>query len=260
MARWSIRRMMLVIAGAAVLLGGYIWWERLPRGCYPSCQSNLRYVVLGLYGYALREGRFPSGTLPNASLPPERRMSLYAAALPDLDLEELWVQLHTDQAWDDKSNERIVNTRIGVFRCPDRDQSPVGTPMPTPYIGIAGLGTDAPFLPKGHPRTGIFGYDRQTALKDITDGQGYTMLVVESGRVRGSWLAGGPATVRGLDTADLPYLGLGRQFGGLHSISGAQVAFADGSVRFIEGTINPKVFEALSTIAGGERLPDDLFR
>ncbi len=33
------------------------------------------------------------------------------------------------------------------------------------------------------------------------------------------------------------------------------VAFADGSVRFLRETIDPKVFEAISTIAGGEGLP-----
>jgi hypothetical protein len=33
------------------------------------------------------------------------------------------------------------------------------------------------------------------------------------------------------------------------------VAFADGSVRFLHDTIDPGVFEGLSTIAGGEVLP-----
>jgi prepilin-type processing-associated H-X9-DG protein len=35
----------------------------------------------------------------------------------------------------------------------------------------------------------------------------------------------------------------------------AQVVFADGSVRSVRDSIDPKVFEALATIAGGERLP-----
>jgi hypothetical protein len=263
MARWSIRKMMLVIAGAAALLGGYVWWERTSaRGiyCYRTCPSNIRNVVLGLLSYAGRTGQFPAATWPNTSLPPEGRMSFYAAALPDLDSEELLLQLHTDRAWDDASNELVADMPIGVLRCPERNRLPGEIPMPTSYIGIAGLGTDAPFLPKGHPRAGIFGHDRVTPLGSITDGTAYTMVVAESERVRGSWLSGGPATVRGLDTADLPYIGPGRQFGGLHPAVGAWVAFADGSVRFISEKVDPKVFEALSTIAGGERLPDDLDR
>jgi len=126
---------------------------------------------------------------------------------------------------------------------------------PTPYIGIAGLGTDAPLLPKGDPRAGVFGYDRQTTIADIKDGLGTTMLVAESGRMSGSWLAGGPATVRGLNPDEQPYLGPGRQFGGRHR-GGAMIGLADGSVRFVSESIDPKVFEALSTIAGGEKIPD----
>ncbi len=84
------------------------------------------------------------------------------------------------------------------------------------------------------------------------------MVLAESGRVRDSWLAGGPATVRGLDRTEQPYIGPGRQFGGLHvATSGSQgvnVAFADGSVRFLPATIDPRIFEAISTIAGHEDL------
>jgi prepilin-type processing-associated H-X9-DG protein len=55
------------------------------------------------------------------------------------------------------------------------------------------------------------------------------------------------------------YIGPGRPFGGLHHGSGANVAFADGSVRFISQTIDPRVFEAVSTISGGKKVPRDVW-
>ena len=35
------------------------------------------------------------------------------------------------------------------------------------------------------------------------------------------------------------------------------VAFADGSIRGLRESIDPRILEALSTIAGGERMPAD---
>ena len=102
----------------------------------------------------------------------------------------------------------------------------------------------------------MFGYDRVTTMADIKDGLANTMVIAETAKVTGSWLQGGPATVRGLDPAEKPYVGLNLQFGGLHR-GGAWVAMADGSVRWVSDSISPTVFEALSTMAGGERLPND---
>ena len=48
-----------------------------------------------------------------------------------------------------------------------------------------------------------------------------------------------------------PYIGRGRQFGGMHG-DGANVAMLDGSVRWLKSSIVPRVFEGISTIAGGE--------
>ena len=80
-----------------------------------------------------------------------------------------------------------------------------------------------------------------------------TMMVVETASVRGAWTAGGSATVRGLVPARQPYIGSGRQFGGNHP-GGAMDLFADGYVRFLSDSTKPKVFEAMASIAGGERV------
>jgi prepilin-type processing-associated H-X9-DG protein len=262
MARWSIRRMMLAIAGVAVLLGVCVWLERVYSAHQGriQCASNLRNVILATLGYAYQNGHFPTATWPNASLSPESRLSWYAEILYMLDAPAQYNGIDKSGPWDSPANVSIGGTRIFDVTCPDVPRAPAGGLIPTSFIGIAGLGADAPDLPTGHPRAGVFGYDRQTALADITDGAAYTMVIAESERMMGSWLSGGPATVRGLDTTEQPYLGTGRQFGGLHQRSGAMAAFADGSVRFISDTVDPRIFEALSTIAGGERLPDDLFR
>jgi hypothetical protein len=146
--------------------------------------------------------------------------------------------------------------RVAVFCCPAAGASDEHTPGWTWYVGIAGVGTDAPTLPDGHPRAGIFGYERQTPLGGIKDGASNTLLLAETGLANGPWTAGGAATVRGLDPRRQPYIGPGRQFGGLHR-AGVMTAMADGSVRLLRETIEPSVFEALSTVAGGETLPPE---
>jgi hypothetical protein len=263
MARWTIRRMMIVIAGVALGLGGLVGLSRMPGGCeircYRQCDSNIRNVEMAILQYANFKGQFPTGTWPNPDLPPERRLSWYAAITPFAEAQDLYQQVNWVQSWDAPPNDVLAHTVIGVFRCPQGATTPLGDPFPASYIGIAGVGTDAPFLATNHPRAGVFGYDRRVTLADLKDGAATTLLVAESERVRDSWLAGGPATVRGLDTVDLPYIGPGRQFGAAHTRPGAYVAFADGAVRFIPDTINPKVFEAMSTIAGGEKVPQDAF-
>ncbi|MDB5351526.1 MAG: hypothetical protein JWN86_2773 [Planctomycetota bacterium] len=80
-------------------------------------------------------------------------------------------------------------------------------------------------------------------------------MVVETTRDVGPWTAGGLASVRGLNPSQPPYLGPKGQFGGNHQ-GGSMVLFADGSVKFIKETVDRRIFEACSTIAGGEVLPN----
>jgi Protein of unknown function (DUF1559) len=254
MRRFSIRKMLPLIAGAAVLCGLDLSpaGREMPR-MRAICLSNLRYVALALEGYRSSDNAFPYGTLPGSSPRVEDRLSFYLLITPYLDITELVDQANQAQAWNSPPNLDIARTRISVLSCPESPRIEPPAPQQTSYIGIAGLGVDSPHLPKTDPRAGVFGYDRRTTLDDIKDGVSHTMMVAETGRVIGSWLQGGPATVRGLDQARKPYLGYGRQFGGLHS-NGVCIAMADGSVRWLSGSVEPKVFEALSTIAGGEKL------
>jgi len=78
---------------------------------------------------------------------------------------------------------------------------------------------------------------------------GNLLAGLETTRARDPWLAGGPATVRGLEPESLPYLGDGGQFGGLHR-RGTNALFADSSVRLLSNETAPAVLEKIATIAG----------
>jgi hypothetical protein len=89
-------------------------------------------------------------------------------------------------------------------------------------------------------------------------------MVIETNFENGPWSAGGFPTVRGIDTDGSDYLGFTGQFGSLHRTEESTLfkvypecsncTFVDGSVRYLVKTIDPLTFEALATIAGGEKV------
>jgi hypothetical protein len=253
--RITIQRVMAVVALLAV---GLVALRNPPEWpgttkCGPKCPANLRSVAVALLVYEQNNQLFPTGTYRNTALAYDDRLSWYAKIMPHLDMQEMHDQVMWDEPWNDGINKKLSRILPGRAQCTNQDSLPSGQ-WPSSYIGIAGIGTDAPLLPNNDPRAGVFGYDRVTSLADIKDGTSNTMFLAETSRVSGSWLQGGPATVRGLDPAQKPYLGPNRQFGGMHR-GGAWVAMADGSVRWVRDSLSPTVFEALSTMAGGETLP-----
>jgi prepilin-type processing-associated H-X9-DG protein len=263
-ARFRLRSMMVIVALAAVLVGGMLLVQRSSEAAQMAgCRSNLLSLSVSLQQYATVHGTFPAGTVANDSLPPEKRLSWMAVVTAFLD-QLLWM-LNLSESWESEAN-RVTRCRgvgeepkpvgrVAVFCCPAATgSSDDHMPGWTWYVGIAGVGIDAPTLPDGHPRAGIFGHARQTPPGGIKDGAANTLLLAETGLDNGPWTAGGAATVRGLVPDRQPYIGPGRQFGGLHR-EGVMVAMADGSVRFLQATIQPRVFEALSTVAGGEAFP-----
>ena len=171
-----------------------------------------------------------------------------AAILPSMDQNALYRSLDLKKAWAAKENARFTKLNIPSYLNPGfcSNKSSAGQ---THYVGIAGVGKGAELLALPNARAGMFGYNRKTRFRDITDGTANTMMVTEASKNFGSWGAGGKVTIRALTTK--PYIngpdGIGGPFNG-----GCNVLFADGSVRFISKNINSNIFESLSTIQGGE--------
>jgi prepilin-type processing-associated H-X9-DG protein len=266
-----MKRGCLIIAVVSVgLIGGGLVWAigQAREGARRSqCVGNLKWTIIHLLNYCSRYGAFPAGTIPNPQLPPERRLSWLVEFWDEQCLGEK-LKVDRSKGWDEPPNwpPKIIGIEGTTYvnmepedvsawvTCPDDPGHRARKPFPLTYVGMAGVGVDAPELPPKHPRAGIFGYDRVTKLEDITDGTSTTMAVIETTLGHGPWTAGGPLSVRGVDTTTRPYIGRNRPFGGYHP-GGANVAFADGSVRFVKDTIDPNIFEAIATAAGGEELP-----
>ncbi len=240
----------VVLAIASELIA--MWDRAWARGREVQCEQHLHEVGFGLLGYLNSHSAFPPGTWPNPDLAPEDRISLWGPVSPYLD-QQLWFDVAQSEAWNHAGiNDEVSRHCVYASACSEATRPVTGKLQPMSYIAIAGVGADAPLVLKSDPCAGVFGYNRQTTLADIKDGAATTMMIAETAQVSGSWFQGGPATVRGLDQAQQPYIGPARQFGGLHS-GGAYIVMADGSVRWISDSITRKAFESLSTIAGGEK-------
>jgi hypothetical protein len=274
-----MRRTNAIVLVVALLLAVGLLAAALPRlqeaQARTDCYNNLRQIGLGLHNVHDTYGSFPPATLPHPTLPPERRLSWLTQTIHYLD--QIHILLDESKAWDadanreprfrftdenDEPKEQPVG-ELKFFLCPSNpSRTAPGSPGLTHYVGVAGVGPDAAALPGTYPGAGVFGYDRRTPMSDIEDGLSTTMMVIETTARNGPWTAGGPPTVRALDPAGGPYLGLGGQFGSNHRygllaptpVSASNVLFADSSVRVLTASIKPEVFEALASLRGGEEV------
>lgn len=237
-----------------------------------QCICHMKCMVLAMHNYHEAYGSFPPGTTQPSTLMPEDRLGwgvhvveMTSGHAIRRDPQVPWHQ-PPNRSLDPipRPNDTQADLNLTPYTswavCPEDPRSDRDGPFPYPLtnVGIAGLGSDAATLPALHPRAGVFGYDRVTKLADITDGTSNTAMFLETARDVRPWTAGGSSSVRPIDPATRPYLGPGRPFGGYHR-GGANLALADGSIRFIRDTIDPKILEALSTIHGGETVAPDSY-
>ncbi|HEV8003507.1 MAG TPA: DUF1559 domain-containing protein [Planctomycetaceae bacterium] len=213
-------------------------------------KNNIKQIALALHNYHSVNGSFPAGTYRVSQLKPEKRLSWLTEILPYLEQKPIYDLIDFKKSWDGPANKDAVSTKINLFINPSFGEQKAGGLPVTEYVGLAGVGADGPMLPVTSPKAGVFAYNRVTRIEDIVDGTSNTIMVSECNKDLGSWAAGGRATIRAL--TQKPYIDGPDGLGG-HP-EGCQVGFADGSVRFISKTVDPKVLEAMTTIAGGENV------
>jgi hypothetical protein len=265
--RWALaaRGSLVILLPALAIL---FIWPLVNQVNYAArtaiAHGNLRQLGMALQQYQDENGAFPIATLPQEELPPEQRLSWVVAILPFLHEEQLAQAIDPKKGWNAEENRVAVQTTLPVlWEANSMPRETTSVSGRTHYVGISGVGEDSPLLPLGHPRAGVFGYQRRTRLQDIKDGTSHTMMVADTTRDIGLWAAGGPSTVRAVNPGQRPYIGAGRPFGGRVGCPDIQkvclILLADGSVRSVSSNIKPEVFEGMATIAGNESISDDDF-
>lgn len=198
--------------------------------------NNLKQMGLGLRDYQGAEGSMP----PAATLDADGRLmhGWQARILPFMEQPALFHQINFGVPWDDPRNEVAYRTRVQPYLNPGvRDDPRPSDPAPSHYAGNAW----------------VLGGDSARKTAEIADGASNTIL---AGEVAGDYKPWGhPANWRD------PAKGINRSpdgFGGPYP-GGANFLLADGSVRFLKNTVDPRVFRAICSPDGSEVINPDSY-
>jgi hypothetical protein len=248
-----------------------------------SMEQNSRRLKLGDVTNALNLYRservsrnepdgFPYGAFPRQQdaargprpWPASERVSWMRELLPYIGDDRFYTfkdGIDVNKSWRDPENLKFGRIPIPAFLHPTEAKRYVrlrGIDRPlavTHFVGMAGVGPDAPYYANNDPRAGIFGFDRESTVADIKDGLSYTIFAIQSdSSMLGPWIAGGGATVRGTSEngdRDVGFTG-GFSSPDHNGKKGAWVIMADGSARFLPRDVAPSVFKALCTKAGDD--------
>jgi prepilin-type processing-associated H-X9-DG protein len=199
-----------------------------------QCSNNLRQIGLAMHNYEASHMRFPAAAGPRKPGGPP--VSWRVHLLPYIEYHHLYQQYDFEEPWDDPANAGIAGTAIMQYRCPSDGGSPV---TETNYVGIVGPETALPA-------------DRGVGLQDFRDGANMTILVTEKHQSGIAW-----PEPRDLDAATMPMSVNDPSRAGPSSPhrGGVNAAFADGSVRFLDNSIDPEVLRAMTTRSGQETVP-----
>jgi hypothetical protein len=153
--------------------------------------------------------------------------------LPYIDQAALYNEFHLDEPWDSEHNKKLIDRIPPTYISPDSPE--LAKEGKTRYLIAVGDGT-------------LFDGDDGPKIRDVTDGTSNTIMVLEATRDKAVvWTQPDDLEI----DFDDPLVGLlGNATGGFHAL------LADGSVRFISDFIDPTIFKALLTRAGGEVIGD----
>jgi len=287
---FTLVELLVVIAIIGVLMGLLLPAVQAARESARrvQCKNKLKQIGLALQNYHGQHKHFPTGA-PIHEVETNESVSWRVQILPHLEMGDLYnlIDPQPDGGAQNDSYDRLF---LDAYICPsadEQDDDPTKWKA-SHYAGIAGGNTDDRIDLEdagcGDMETsGIFYADSETRFAEITDGTSNTLAVGERTYIFYDWLSGAVAfgdpplgicsgaykNVRYPINADRYALGFfvgdlrappgapktmlvnDLEFASDHP-GGAHFGFADGSVHFLDDTIDFAIYQAMSTKAGEE--------
>lgn len=236
---------LIVVAALAALLvcGGVMilfYWQLagipMPVSGQNQCTNNLKQIGVAMHNYHDTYRCFPAAVLTDENDLPMR--SWRVAILPFVEQAPLYDMYDFSEPWDGPNNGLLLDMFVPAYHCPDS----VSMSSETSYVMIVGQGTVG-----GQP-------NEEVDFADIRDGTSNTVMAIEVDGAGIYWMEPRDITVEEAVT----YITdpASSQFRQVHP-GGVNVLFADGSVRFLQSSIDPEMLRAMLTIDDGQAVSVD---
>jgi prepilin-type N-terminal cleavage/methylation domain-containing protein/prepilin-type processing-associated H-X9-DG protein len=257
-----------------------------------QCSNNLKQIGLAYQSFHDARKFFPPGAVsaaqPKLGIPSGVQHGWAVFLLPYLEQNNLYRNYNFNLDWRDAVHAGIYGTELSVFRCPSAPNQGLTTTVTFKgATNVVALGDYAPnnglnvsqLAPLGLVDSvanddGVLRVNFLCPISAIMDGTSNTMLIAEDAARPQAWRMGkqvsGSVSGAGWANRDSEYITHGFTADGASSPgpcainctnnneiyafhpSGANILFADGSVRLVTTSVPIRIVGALITRAGGE--------
>lgn len=249
---FTLVELLVVIAIIAMLVSLLLPAVQAARGAArrTQCQNNQRQIGMGLQSYHSTHNEFPAGAIEwrTGSNSQKRQLAWSAFLLPFIEEQSVYDSLNLETAFDSPENAAGAATMLSIYICPSsrRGARIVDGRGPCDYGGIYGERIVSP----NRPPKGTMLYDIAISMEHIKDGISNTLIVAEDSEFDdGQWINGRNVFDQAFAINAAP--SFENDIRSEHP-GGAYGVRADGSVHFMDESMDLEVLAALCTRAGNE--------